>query len=195
MKSNYPDLFVLRHGQTEWNVQGRYQGHLDSPLTALGHEQARAQNTILRSLPNLPSAAFHSPQGRAELTAGHALKGLCVSTADDRLKEINFGDWEGRTRAEVHAIASGSDTQTHVNFRSPNGETYEMIRARVDSFLNMLTKPTIIVTHGTTSSILRGAVMGLSIDDLLALPLEQGCVFQLSGGIETILRKEPKQSV
>ena len=187
--TKYPELFVLRHGQTEWNVEGRYQGHQDSPLTELGNAQARTQNMILRSLPKVPSVAFHSPQGRAALTAGHALDGLCLSTPDKRLMEINFGDWEGRTRAEVHAIASRSDTQSHVNFASPNGETFEMISQRVNSFLETLTQPTIIVTHGTTSSILRGAVMGLGIDDLLALPLEQGCVFHLADGQETILRQ------
>jgi probable phosphoglycerate mutase len=132
--------------------------------------------------------AFHSPQGRAEITAKIALKGLANSLPDPRIAEISFGDWEGRTRLDVHGFATSSDTQSDANFHSPNGETFEMISSRVHSFLEMLSEPTIIVTHGTTSSILRGAVLGLDLQGLLALPLEQGCVFHLSKGIETILR-------
>ena len=66
-----PELYLLRHGETEWNVQGRLQGRLDSPLTERGQEQARRQAELLAALP--PMAAWASPAGRAVATARIAL--------------------------------------------------------------------------------------------------------------------------
>ena len=69
---DYPEIFVLRHGQTEWNTVGRHQGRLDSPLTEIGREQALAQSRILaNALAGRGDVQAHcSPQGRAFDTAG-----------------------------------------------------------------------------------------------------------------------------
>ena len=99
-----PPIWFLRHGQTEWNLEGRLQGHKDSPLTALGRSQAARQARILPDiLQRVATGAggcFASPLGRAQETARIALAGRGFVT-DPRLSEIATGDWEGRLRAEV----------------------------------------------------------------------------------------------
>jgi broad specificity phosphatase PhoE len=91
-------IYLARHGQTEWNVAGRRQGRLDSPLTNLGLKQAD-RNAELLSAEGI-DAVFTSPLGRAQRTAsiiGSRL-GLTVTVLDD-LAEIDHGLWSGlRTR-------------------------------------------------------------------------------------------------
>ncbi len=187
-KRDHPDLFILRHGQTEWNKQGRYQGQSDSPLTELGRQQALAQNRILSTCPNVPDRAFVSPLGRTVETARLALGNQVQTTHDDRLREIAFGDWEGRTRMDIsHELGTPLDGRAWY-FDSPGGETFDRLQARVSAFLDDLTAPAIVVTHGVTSTMLRGLCMGLDKADMLALPIKQGCVFHLGAGDEAILR-------
>lgn len=186
---DHPDLFILRHGQTEWNVALRYQGHGDSPLTPLGRAQAQAQQRLLAELPDLPQHAFVSPLGRALETARIALAGREPAIIDSRLKEVGFGDWEGLTRDD---IASRPDCPTGIGpwyFQSPGGETFDAIHARVSDFLNDLPGPAIVVTHGLTSRIMRGLCMGLGQSAMLDLPIPQGCIFQLRDGREKILEE------
>ena len=83
---DYPELLILRHGETEWNREGRMQGALDSPLTYVGRAQALAQGAALRAAGIGPVRWFSSPQGRALETARLA-SGEARVTADDRLRE------------------------------------------------------------------------------------------------------------
>ena len=104
------DLYVLRHGQTEWNAAGRWQGRANSPLTALGLEQAARQRRILAGLDLSGAEAFSSPQGRAVETAGIALAPLVGEVrTDPRLREIDVGDWTGRLRAELHPAGAAAE--------------------------------------------------------------------------------------
>jgi hypothetical protein len=73
-----PEVLVLRHGQTEWNAEGRLQGHLDSPLTEKGLRQAQRQNEILQPYDLTGFRFISSPQGRAHMTAQIALAGLAA---------------------------------------------------------------------------------------------------------------------
>lgn len=194
---NFPDLYVLRHGQTEWNLVKRYQGSLDSPLTALGREQAASQQRILAGLGEGASTAnaFASPQKRAHDTARIALGGIGPeAAADDRLKEIMFGAWEGKTRVEIEALepeVARIGTSKAWYFMAPDGESYDDIAGRVADFLASLQRPSIVVTHGVTSIVLRGLWLGMSAEELLELPHEQGCVYHLSNGQEICLTDAP----
>ncbi len=96
-------LYLLRHGETEFNLEGRLQGQQDSPLTARGRAQARAHGALLKTLIAEPEAwrVVASPLGRTMDTARLACAELGLPEAaietDPRLKEIAFGDWEGLT--------------------------------------------------------------------------------------------------
>lgn len=95
-------IYVTRHGETEWNTLGRMQGHLDSPLTDLGENQA---DWLGESLKNIPiNYIYSSPSGRAMQTATsiNKYKQLEIRT-DDNLREIYLGAWEGKVRAEIEA--------------------------------------------------------------------------------------------
>ena len=98
-----PRLIMVRHGQTEWNVQRRWQGATDIPLNANGRRQARAAAPYYASLE--PVAIWSSPLSRAHDTAAEvaALTGLDIRT-DGRLAEMDFGDAEGRVWEEVLAM-------------------------------------------------------------------------------------------
>ena len=184
----HPNLYILRHGETVWNREGRYQGRKDSDLTELGEMQALRQRELLASISNRPSNVYVSPQGRAVHTARLALEAPDKMILDERLQEISFGDWEGVTHNEVRSQVDDRYDSGYWNFHSPNGETYAMISDRVQGFLDYLTEPAIIVTHGATSTVLRGICMGLNQTEILDLPKDQGCIYALSNGIETILR-------
>ncbi|MGB0902312.1 histidine phosphatase family protein [Halocynthiibacter sp.] len=184
---NWPDLLVLRHGQTEWNLAGRFQGRRNSDLTELGQAQAGCQNQILQPLLAQYPHRFASPQSRAVHTAQIAL-GDVPFAQDERLQEVAFGDWEGLTRTEIRTQITGDYDDYHWLFQSPNGETFSDMCARVISFLDHLKGPSVIVTHGVTSVVIRGLWLGLSMEDLAVLPKEQGCVIQLKNGEENVLR-------
>src|SRR5687768_12234594 len=96
-------LILVRHGQTEWNSSSRFQGHLDSPLTSVGIEQARALGSRLKDTPI--AAVYSSDLGRAMHTArcitewtGHAI------IPDARLRERGLGVFEGKDKAAITTL-------------------------------------------------------------------------------------------
>ncbi|MDE4276825.1 histidine phosphatase family protein [Phaeobacter gallaeciensis] len=184
----HSELFILRHGETSWNLQGKFQGRQDSPLTEKGIAQALRQKTLLASIYDLPSRRFCSPQGRALHTARLALDSETDLTQDNRLQEIDFGKWEGVTRDDIRSQIDYPFESGLWNFRSPQGEDFEAISGRVKSFLDDLDSPAVIVTHGTTSIVMRGLCMGLTQDEILKLPKDQGCIYHVSNGVEKVLR-------
>lgn len=186
--TRYPDLFVLRHGETEWNVAGRFQGRMNSPLTVRGKAHAMKQKELLSGVKNLPEIAHVSPQERASQTAGIALDPGAQVLIDDRLQEIDFGAWEGITREDVKSQITCTFESGLWNFQSPGGEDFAAISNRVRGFLTGLDRPAIVVTHGVTSIVLRGLWLGLELEDMLKLPKDQGCIYHLSKGVEVIIR-------
>ncbi|RED45848.1 histidine phosphatase family protein [Aestuariispira insulae] len=192
----YPELFVIRHGETVWNREGRWQGHKNAPLTDLGKWQAARQGEILRDLglqSRLDLTCLSSPLGRACETAEIALGALgCVFQLHDGLKEVSLGRWEGLSREDILGADSVSSDQQSVVLswdQAPEGEGYDAARMRAEQFLAGLQGPSILVTHGAFSAVLRGLWLGLGREESMALSMEQGCVFHLSGGKETILRE------
>jgi broad specificity phosphatase PhoE len=188
---NYPEIFVLRHGQTEWNRVGRHQGRLDSPLTPMGRQQAGQQSQILADIVGARAdvQAFSSPQGRAAETARLALEPIGrVATQDDRLCEVGFGQWQGLTFFEAaegwpELCKYADQDMFGWNFVSPGGERFDEICARAESFLNSLNGPAVVVTHGITSRVLRGLWLGVGQDEMAALSGGQGCVYHLKDGV------------
>lgn len=182
----FPELYILRHGQTEWNAEHRIQGSLDSPLTDTGRAQAAAQRKILGRLDLAGFQAFASPQGRAHDTAKIALEGLLDPIViDPRLSEIHVGDWEGRTRGELDlmgAVDESSESALDLYDHAPGGEGFVAFRARCASFLNDLEGPAVLVSHGMTSRMLRLILLDMEIVDMGKLPGGQGIVYHLKDG-------------
>ncbi|MBM7069618.1 histidine phosphatase family protein [Actibacterium sp. 188UL27-1] len=182
-----PEIYVLRHGETEWNCQGRMQGSLDSPLTVKGRVQADQMGALLarRGVTGATHQVLSSPQGRAMATALIAAQhlGAGVSSSPD-LREIEVGAWTGLTRAEITAGWPAPEDDHFLDFyaRAPGGESFKALWQRVTTVLDELTMPTVIITHGITSRFLRTAATGRRLDQVAELPGGQGVVFHLFNG-------------
>ena len=179
---NYPTIFVLRHGETEWNAESRWQGVLDSPLTERGRDHARSQRDILGGLELGGASVRVSPQGRAMATAEIVLgRSVEPYEIDDRLREIDVGDWTGRKRQELVAapgpvLEDTPDGELSLYEYAPNGEGFAALRVRCEAFLAELTGPTICITHGITSRMLRIRALARPARELGGLPGGQGVV-------------------
>ena len=189
----WPEVYVLRHGETQWNAEHRMQGILNSPLTSKGEMQALRQREILSGL-DLAGFEFHSsPQGRAFQTAALALCEIAsLIRTDDRLREIGVGTWAGVSRTQLLRESGisepeGPDGNIDLYEKAPGGEGFENLRARCVEFLESLSAPSVIVTHGITSRMLRAVILGLKSDQIGSLPGGQGNVFHLKDGIQNEL--------
>lgn len=197
--NSLPPLYILRHGETEWNREGRCQGHLDAALTALGQAQAAAQGRIIRDqiLPHHPDIpVLVSPLGRTQATwriaAEAAELGDHPFLTEPRLAEVHMGDFQGRLRSDFIAEnPRAHPNQFEWSLNSPNGEDYEALKTRLAAFLQSITEPTICVTHGIASLVLRGLVCGLTREDMAGLGHDQGIVYALNDGIERRLEAAP----
>ncbi|WP_306116556.1 MULTISPECIES: histidine phosphatase family protein [unclassified Roseovarius] len=183
---NLPKIWFLRHGQTEWNAEGRIQGRLNSDLTAQGRADAGKQAALIAPFVAEVRAGaggiYVSPQGRAQETARIALSGQDYAV-DERLAEINTGDWEGKLRSEIPRADTDIDTYT----AAPGGEGLAGLAGRVEAFLAALTGPSIIVSHGILGKVLRARACGLDDAEMKALCNRQGVVYVLENGTEKIL--------
>lgn len=180
-------IFLVRHGETEWNATGRYQGHLDSPLTPRGMAQAEALGESLAAIPEIIDTVFVSPLGRAretlEIIARNGL--LPQAQSDQRLMEVTAGAWDGLTQEDIDAQwpdALNGATPFDWYFRSPDGESYDAARVRALSWLNDVRGTVIAVSHGLIGRIIRGAYLNLPKEHGLSLPVPQDVVWKLAGG-------------
>ncbi|SIT76670.1 probable phosphoglycerate mutase [Yoonia rosea] len=181
----YPELYILRHGQTMWNAENRMQGELNSPLTEKGLRDAAKQREIL-AMRDLGDFVFiSSPQGRAFQTAGIALAGIADHIrTDDRLREIGVGDWSGRLRDELPMPTNPYQSQYEI---APNGEGFARLKLRCRAFLADLKGPAVLVTHGITSSMIRVLVVGEKAHAERHSHGGQGRVYHLKDGEQFLL--------
>lgn len=181
-------LVLLRHGQTDWNLEGRYQGQADIALNALGVEQARIVAPLIAALG--PTAIYSSPLQRALVTASpisHIL-GLPIVT-DDRLREINVGTWSGLSTAQMHevdpeferAFARGDDYR-----RSPTGETADEVGRRMREGLIDIAErhpgeTVLVATHGLASRMGAGYLLGFDFRHTWRLGPMDNCGWTVLG--------------
>ncbi|QFQ88320.1 histidine phosphatase family protein [Paracoccus kondratievae] len=178
---DWPDLYLMRHGQTVWNAEGRMQGHLDSPLTKLGEAQARRQAWLVSPLRGM--ARYASPAGRAQQTA-RIVFGDQEFISDSRLLEIDIGAFTGLTWSKLCAEHPDICGRGGLDWydRAPGGEHFSGLEARVRAFLSDLPGPAMIVTHGITLRMLRLVAMGLPLVRLAEMPVLQGALHLVSRG-------------
>ena len=142
-------LVVVRHGQTDWNVEERYQGRLDVPLNRVGVSQADA---LKRDLAGLRfDMAYSSPLRRAVETA-RIIVGDVPLIADERLTEIHHGEWQGKTRVDIQERWPDQWQKwitERESFTPPGGESVALVRSRIEDFLATIRGTTILcVSHG-----------------------------------------------
>jgi len=168
-------LYIVRHGQTEWNVASRMQGRLDSPLTEAGRAQADVHGRTLARLGGVDSL-ITSPLGRTRATADLLLAHLDVTVHQEpALMERDCGDWAGLTLAEIEA-AYPDDWRSRLDdpfhHRPPRGENLSDMEARVAGFLSRLLadlghgpeRAVALVTHGVMSRVILKRLLSLTPD-------------------------------
>jgi len=191
-------IYLVRHGQTEYNVERRIQGNGDSSLTALGREQARRMGLTLRQLIGGEEATiFASPLGRTRATASILAQAAGIDEGqivfDDDLKEIHMGVWEGLTHHQIALdwpdFRSRDGLEWH--FTSPDGERFEGMTARLARALDRVAAHPaphrVIVSHGVAGRLLRGIHAALPRRETLSLDIPQDAFFVLEqGGIRRV---------
>jgi probable phosphoglycerate mutase len=190
-----PTIYYIRHGETEWNAEGRLQGAQDVPLNDLGRKQAAGAGVILADLfardgRSKQSLAFvASPLGRAratmELVRGTLKLPPGDYAIDDRLREIAYGDWEGSTLAQMQGLDPELFARRQADrwtVPPPGGENYSSVEIRMSDWYNQLTADTVAVAHGGTARALMVA-LGIETPASAAdLTIEQGAVYVFDQG-------------
>ncbi len=154
-------IYITRHGQTEWNQEKRLQGWKDAPLTELGCKQAEALGRRLKEIDI--DHIYCSPLGRTRKTAEIALDGNNIPIYfDERLKEINMGEWEGMKAEKVkekYPKYYDKFWNAPDKYVPKTGESYPEVQDRVKDVLNEIVKNNsdetiLIVSHGCASKIM-----------------------------------------
>lgn len=193
-------LIHIRHGETDWNVEGRLQGQLDIPLNAHGREQAAGNGRRLAAHLAAEGIApdtldyVSSPLSRSGETMGLVRAALALDgkwRTDDRLKEVAFGDWSGSTYAELSAAGERARVRERKrdkwSFRPPDGETYADLAERIGGWLAEVRRDTVAVTHGGVHRVLFGHLCGTPWHEVPSLPAPQDKVFVFCDGVPHIL--------
>jgi probable phosphoglycerate mutase len=163
-------IILWRHGQTDWNVANKFQGHTDIPLNAVGEYQVKHAARLVVDMK--PTAIISSDLSRARNTAQALsdLNGLPIHI-DARLRETNCGKWEGLTGEEIRAIDHENLKEWSLGGDNPAGGTGDRrsevsarAKAAIEDFLAGKDNETLIVaTHGGTARTVIGRYLELPI--------------------------------
>jgi probable phosphoglycerate mutase len=184
-----PPIYFVRHGETDWNVQGLIQGWTDTPLNEKGHRQARAVAQALMEVPDF-SPEFNfvvSPLQRARQTMGYIAEALSLEpqqiAIEPAVQELGFGVWEGKPFWELKASpVYPPHPEDRYHWRPDGGESYADGQARIDTWLDTLDRPTVVVAHGAIGRCLVAEMARLPRRDLVELVMRQGCYCRLADG-------------
>lgn len=189
MAKNRQRIVLWRHGQTNWNIENRFQGHSDIPLNDVGLQQAERAAPLLLAL--RPSKIISSDLIRAQQTAAALAKIATLDVAiDPGLRETNGGNWEGKTGAENRA----EDYDRFVNWLDgddqPAGQTGERrseIAGRAVNAINAAlhedVSTLIVVTHGGTARCILGKMLDMPMNQWSAIGgLSNACWTILESG-------------
>jgi probable phosphoglycerate mutase len=181
-------IYFIRHGETSWNAELRYQGQADVPMNDIGRAQARRNGeALLPLLPGVATADFiASPLLRARETMEivRDVMGLDPQhyRTDDRLKEAHYGAWQGTLLADLPRLdAQGMQARLRDPFRwrPQGGESYEDLMARAVEWVGSIERDAVVVSHGGVSRVLRGHILGLDPVSVPSLDVPQDRVLVL----------------
>jgi len=190
-----PVLYYVRHGETDWNVEQRLQGHRDTALNARGRGQAAHCGDLLRDLlvrdgrAAADCAYVSSPLTRARETMELVRTALDLDPRayqrDARLIEISFGAWEGLKLSEIearspHALAERERDKW--GFTPPGGESYAALTKRVGDWYASVDRDTVVAAHG---GVARGLIAHFNIlphEEAAHADIAHGVVYVFAGG-------------
>lgn len=178
-------IIMVRHGQTDWNLEKRYQGHQDIPLNETGREQACNLALMLQQEPI--EAVYSSDLSRARETAEIIAAPLSLSVdLDTRLREMSFGIWEGQTFTEIYRDYPHEFEEwfRHTSdFIVPGGESVNQVLERFQAFLADIasrhTGTVILLTHGGVIRSFLFNIRGQDPRELWKDGLEPGFIVRL----------------
>src|SRR5262245_41814695 len=153
-----PEVVLVRHGETEWSRAGRHTSRTDLPLTEAGERQARDRRPALAA--RAFAVVLSGPRIRARRTA--ELAGFANPELVDDLRELGYGDYEGRTTADIQREVPGWTVWSGV---LPGGETLAAAAARVDRVIERIRTTdgdVLVFGHGHLSRILAARWCGLA---------------------------------
>ena len=180
-----PNLYLIRHGETDWNAEGRLQGGRDIPLNDYGRVQAEEAAARLKALyPRFDDLDFvSSPMSRTRETMEILRRSLGLHASyyriEECLREITFGSWEGNTWNEVRAMDNASAKareQDKWSFVPPGGESYAMLTTRIRPWFDALTRDTVAVAHGGIARSLMALSGSIPAKEAVMADIHQGQV-------------------
>ena len=176
----WPEIYFIRHGETPWNAEKRYQGRKDIPLNERGEAQALRNGEILAAELRRHGRApadfeWHaSPLQRTRDTMARVRRAFSEPLPpvrfDVRLMEISFGIIEGMLHSELPAnmaVAPGGRDASYWHFRPEEGENYADVEQRLQQFAATMAGPSIIVSHGGIARTLRVMIEGADVLDAI----------------------------
>ena len=190
-----PVLYVIRHGETDFNVAQRLQGRFETTLNAQGRRQASECAGILRDLFERAGRSpgdlgyVSSPLRRARETMELIRSVLGLDShnyeIDERLAEISYGEWEGHTLAEIHArdphVLEDRDRQKW-DFVPPGGESYRSVAKRVAAWYASVSCDSVITAHGGVVRALMANFHIVPAEKATHVDILQGVVYVFAGG-------------
>ena len=184
-------LIFLRHGETDWNAEGRLQGQHDVPLNGRGRDQAASAGRMVRDAFGADLGSLHfvaSPLSRTRETMEIARTAMGLDPLsydmDQRLVELSFGRWEGLIWPEVKAMDPWAATAREGNkwtFQPPGGESYAMLADRLRPWLDTIERDTLVVSHGGVARVLLVLIGGMTTASAPVSDIHQGRVLFFEG--------------
>ncbi len=186
-------VFFVRHGETDWNAESRLQGQADTDLNDTGRAQAIRNGRKLRELVSDPASFDYvaSPMLRTRETMQRLREELALPPGDyrtdKRLVEVNFGDWQGFTFAELERADPGCFRRREADkwrFVPPGegAESYEALTERIRPWFESIERDTICVTHGGVIRTIFRMAGALTMAECAALTIPQDRVLRLRRG-------------
>jgi len=176
-------IYLIRHGKTEWNGEKAYIGQTELPLSKEGIEQSEKLKDYFSDIPL--GKAYTSPLERCVNTMEIILAGRVIpKILVDELKEINMGDWEGMPFSEIKRTDPEAYEKRGLaidRFTPPNGESFIDLQQRVMPVFERIVReePTeniLIIGHSGVNRVILSTILGLNLRDILKLSLPYGCV-------------------
>jgi broad specificity phosphatase PhoE len=188
-----PTIYYIRHGQTDWNAEFRFQGQRDIPLNAKGQAQADENGRKLCELIGCGEGLdfISSPLGRTQETMRRIRLALGLPRdeylVDELLIEISYGDLEGTTLADLKANNNQLHRYRKANawrFQPNNGESHEMVLGRLTQWYQSLERDCVVSAHGAIGRVLRYHLLDLDDQEAARFTFPQDKICIISKGEE-----------